>query len=1095
MTRLRLTLLGDFQARLGPGPPLRLRARKTQALLAYLALPAGRLHSRDKLAAVLWGDRSPHHARSRLRETLFVLRRALAPADPCCLTVGAETVGLEADAVDVDAVVFERLVEKGDTEALGAAVDLYGGDLLEGFDFRGSLFEDWLMAERERLRELALDALAKLLANQRSAGLVEPALKTALRLIGLDPLQEAVHRTLMRLYTDLGRRGAALRQYQLCVGVLRRELGVEPEADTRTLYLEILRHRGGTGTPGGTRWLQAGSSPGTLATQPLTIPTDIPLVGREQEMARSRTALVEAHAGRGRIMLVTGEAGVGKTRLIGELSAEASHRDSHVLLGRCHEGEQILPFGPWVDALRAGRIPERIGGLADLSPASRSELARLLPELDAGAADRGPPDYLKVFESVAQLLVCLGGARPLLLILEDLHWADEMSIRLLAFIGRRIASWPAIVVMTARQDELVDAPMLRRTLQDLSRAPHVVHLELAPLARPETVRLVRTLARSGRDEVALARLTEQVWSTSEGNPFVVVETTRALEEGTIVADSTARPLPRNVRELIAGRLERLSDRARDLASAAAVFARAVDFPLLQRAGGLDEHTTAEALEELVRRHVLGGVGEGFDFSHDRVRAVVYDQLLPPQRTLRHRRAGEALEALHAGNLGPYLLALGVHFREGQVWDRAVDFFRRAGEYASARSASSAAVACFNQALGALEHLPENPDTIRLAIDLRRDLQSGYLLLGELPRMLDSLREAERLATVLGDAHRLARVWAHMSASCWWMGQLETAVDYALQALATARSLGDFGLEILAGVRLGLNYLYLGEYRQAIEILQPYMEALSSGDLVRERFEMASLPAVSGRVYLSASLVSLGDFTAAARAAEEALAIAVAADHPYSVAHAWNGLGRRSAMQGNFREAIPWLERSLDACRKENFYFFSIAAVITGTTYVRAGRVADGIALFEEAADHEATTGFALYRPGRLAALAEAYLLSGRVDEALQTARLALDLSRAGKQRGYEADTLHLLGEIHARLGAPDSLKAAALFQEALALAGELGMRPLVARCHLGLGRLYRQAGQSAAAKEHLGTAGAMLAQMEMRFWLELEQAEAELSLG
>ncbi len=271
-----------------------------------------------------------------------------------------------------------------------------------------------------------------------------------------------------------------------------------------------------------------------------------------------------------------------------------------------------------------------------------------------------------------------------------------------------------------------------------------------------------------------------------------------------------------------------------------------------------------------------------------------------------------------------------------------------------------------------------------------------------------------------------------------------------------------------------------------------METLS-GDLVRERFEMASLPAVSGRVYLDGSLASLGEFTAAARAAQEALAIAMAADHPYSVAHAWYGVGRARAAQGNFGEAIPWLERSLNACRTQNFYFLSIAAVVAGTTYVRAGRVADGIALFEEAADHEATTGFALYRPGRLAALAEAYLLSGRVDEALQTARQALDLSRAGKQRGYEADSLHLLGEIQARLDAPDSLGAEAFYQEALALAGELGMRPLVARCHLGLGRLYRHAGQGAAAKEHLGTARTMLAEMKMRFWLE--QAEAELTLS
>ena len=195
-----------------------------------------------------------------------------------------------------------------------------------------------------------------------------------------------------------------------------------------------------------------------------------------------------------------------------------------------------------------------------------------------------------------------------------------------------------------------------------------------------------------------------------------------------------------------------------------------------------------------------------------------------------------------------------------------------------------------------------------------------------------------------------------------------------------------------------------------------------------------------------------------------------------------------------------LERSLDACRKESFsgpaggpaYLFPIAAVVLGTTYLHADRVADGIALLEEAAEHEGATGFALFRPKRLAALAEACLLSGRVEDALQTARQALDLSRAGKQRGLEADTLHLLGEIQARLDSPDSLSAEAFYQEALALAGELGMRPLVARGHLGLGRLYRQVGQRAAAKEHLSTARTMLAQMEMRSWLE--QAEAELTL-
>src|SRR5262245_21730737 len=224
MARLNLKLLGDFEARLGSGPPLRLRTRKTQALLAYLALPPGEPHSRDKLASLLWGDRSQPEARSRLRGSLFVLRRVLATARPPCLALESETVGLDVDAVDVDAVVFAHLIRAGNPEALRHASELYRGDFLEGLAFRGTYFEEWLMAERERLRELAVDGLAKLLASQCSSGPAEASVQTALRLLALDPLQEPVHRTLMRLYAQLGRRGAALRQYQLCVGVLQREL-------------------------------------------------------------------------------------------------------------------------------------------------------------------------------------------------------------------------------------------------------------------------------------------------------------------------------------------------------------------------------------------------------------------------------------------------------------------------------------------------------------------------------------------------------------------------------------------------------------------------------------------------------------------------------------------------------------------------------------------------------------------------------------------------------------------------------------------------------------------------------------------------------
>src|SRR5262245_61049094 len=238
-----LRLLGGFQARLRHGPSLTVPTRKAQALLAYLALPCGVAHPRDKLAALLWGDMREGQARTNLRQTLFMLRKALPIGVSDSLQIGAASVALEPATVTVDVTAVEQLVMQGTPNSLAQAADIYQGDLLQGLAVREAPFEDWLMAERERLRELALEALAKLLTQQRAVGATESALQTALRLLTLDPLLETVHRTLMRLYAQVGRRESALRQYQMCVDVLHRELGIDPEAETSDLYQEILRSR------------------------------------------------------------------------------------------------------------------------------------------------------------------------------------------------------------------------------------------------------------------------------------------------------------------------------------------------------------------------------------------------------------------------------------------------------------------------------------------------------------------------------------------------------------------------------------------------------------------------------------------------------------------------------------------------------------------------------------------------------------------------------------------------------------------------------------------------------------------------------------
>ena len=241
MAHLKLTLFGGFEATLTSGDVVPLPTKKAQALVAYCALKPGQAHRREKLAALLWGDTREKNARNSLRQTLFLLRAALGRVRPNALRVNGDTIAIVPHAVEVDVHHFERLVRDAAPPALEQAVTLYRGDLLEGFVVDEAPFEQWLLDERERLKELALEALARLLRHQIAVAATAAAVQTARRLLSLDPLQEAVHRALMRLLALSDRREAALRQYEICVGLLRRELGLEPERETRELYEQIVR--------------------------------------------------------------------------------------------------------------------------------------------------------------------------------------------------------------------------------------------------------------------------------------------------------------------------------------------------------------------------------------------------------------------------------------------------------------------------------------------------------------------------------------------------------------------------------------------------------------------------------------------------------------------------------------------------------------------------------------------------------------------------------------------------------------------------------------------------------------------------------------
>ena len=1051
MERVSLALLGDFMVKLEDGRTPVLPLKKAQALLAYLAVPAGTRHPRDKIAALLWGDMREPQARKGMRQALFVLRRALgALGETGVIRSEGKTLSLDAALLSSDVAEFEACANRDTTESLERAAILYRGDFLEGLSLQEPPFMEWLLAERLRIRELALGALTRLVLRQREAGARGAAVQTAQRLLALEPQQEAVHRALMRLHAELGNRAAALLQYQLCVGVLQRELRAEPEAETQSLYREIVQRKppsrpeAGAPPPAEVPRAPADRAP---AFRPAR--SDPPLVGREPELGRLRDVLRSACAGQLEMVALIGEAGIGKSRLASEIAVEMERAGGRVFVGRCHDSERVLPFGPWIDAFRDGGLAAQQELLSALDPVPRAELARLLPEIAEGSARLPTSDAVQLFEGIAQVLERAAADRPLLLLLEDLQWADEMSLRLLAFVARRLRTSRTLGLLTARAEDVPDSALLRRTLDELDDAAHLTRCALGPLARDESLALARALVPAPE----AARLAEQLWRASEGNPFMIVETLRALAgmpAGRGGGDAAAPlPLPQRVRALIRARLERLGERARRLAAVAAVIGRPFDWTLLERAGHLGESDTAAGLEELVRHLIVRGRDEVFEFTHDRVREVVYAELLAPSRGLLHRQVAEALEQVEEREIDRHCLALGIHYLEGQVWHKAALYLPRAARQANNRFAERDAVACYEQALSALAQLPDSPETRQQDAEIRLALAHTLHALGEFARGVTYLRQTEQAALASGDQRRLAAIYGNMAYHLGWNGDYAGAIEAGLRALTIAEARGQADVAIWSSFALARVYHARGDYRHAIERMRQVMEA------VRERPDSrygrnGLLAAAACPSWLGFCLASTGDFGEALAWADMGARVAEARGGPREQVLAGYCAAGIHLAHGDSARAIPILEKTMSLCESRPLFRSRVIASL-GRAWTLAGEVDAALPLLERAVAEVEVIRLPLAHPTILIWMAAAQLDAGNLERAEECAATALALSRKYGARGDEAWALHALGTIAERRESPGSEAALEKFRLALLLAEELHMAPLRALYHVTAG--------------------------------------------
>ena len=825
-----------------------------------------------------------------------------------------------------------------------------------------------------------------------------------------------------------------------------------------------------------------------------------PFVGREAELAMLRRTTERAGAGHGQIVCVIGEPGVGKSRLVHEFIHTHLPPPWRVIEAATVSYGRATPYLPIVALLRdyfqieegdddvkvLDKVGSRIRGLDD---ALASGLPVVLSLLDAPVADDAwdaldpTQRRRRTLEFLRRLFLRESQAQPLCLVLEDLHWIDSESQSLL---DRLIESLPTarILCLVSSRPEFE---------HDWTSKSYYTQISLEPLAPGLAQALLDTLL--GGDP-ALDALRAQLIERTEGNPFFLEESVwHLVETGALAGERgayrPARPVrdaqvPATIHAVLAARIDRLPAREKRLLQAAAVIGKDVPLLLLAAVSDLSEDQLRLTLRRLQSAELLYEVprfpAPEYTFKHALTFEVAAASLLRERRRALDARIVETLEALGAEPRADQVERLAHHALRGEVWDKALTYCRQAGARAFARSAHRAAVEWFERALAALTHLPETPHSVGAAIDLRLDLRSSLSPLAEFARMQDHLQEAERLAEAAGDRRRQGLVAAFLTNFYTVMLELRRAIEYGQRAVAIAGDVSDVEVQVLAHTFLGLARYGQGDYRAAVELARRNVIVLR-GDLVRERYGMAVLPAVYSRTVLVWSLAELGEFDDGLAIGQENARMAEAAEHPYSIVFSRFGLGALHLRQGDLSRAVTELESALSLCRSADIRA-PLLNVVTPlcSAYAQSGRIADARKLVDEAVDVAVAMGDPLGHWLRTGVLAEIHLAAGRVEDALPLARRAVELTRYIKSRGSEAWALRLLGEAEASQPAPLAEEAQASYRQALARGLELEMRPLQARCHLGLGTLAQRLGHHREAQAEIQIARDMFRAIGMEYW-------------
>ena len=1153
MTRLGLSLLGPFQVTLNGQVASGFKSTKVRALLAYLAIEAHRLHYRETLAGLLWPERPDRDARNNLRTALSNLRQVIGDrtAVPPFLLITRDTIQFNAASnYWLDVRAFEQHIADsqwriadgrwrsadGDPAIshLLSAISLYRDSFLEGFSAGSAAFEEWALLKREQLHRQMMTALRRLAAHYEQRGEYEQAQPYAQRQLELESWDEQAHRQLMRLLALSGRRSAALSQYETCRRLLAEELGVEPADETTALY-EQIRDKGlGTRDKG-----LLPPSPLSLVPSPLSL---APFVARDRELAKLDAFLETALAGQGRVAFVTGDAGSGKTALVSEFTRRAmeTHGDVVVAGGKCNAhagiGDPYLPFREIlqmltgdIEAKRAsGAItPEHARRLWTVFPDAVQALVNEGPDLmdrflpgealalrveafapgdaawrtrlealakrQGARADPADSSQADLFEQVTQVLQALARQQPLILVLDDLQWADSGTLSLLFHLGRRLAGNRILIVGAYRPADLVpgrngERHPLEPILNELQRDFGDVQVDLN---QADGRQFVEAFLDTEPNRLGTA-FRETLYRHTDGNPLFTVELLRGLQDrGDLVQDEAGQwvegpaldwdELPARVEAVIAEHIGRLPAEWQGMLAVASVEGEEFTAEVVARVQGADEGQIIRRLSgplskqhRLVTAHSVRRVDgrrlSCYRFRHILFQSYLYRSLDEVEQARLHEAVGTELEALYGQQVAEISGQLAWHFEAAGMITEAVSYLLQAGERAVRLSANEEAIAFFSRGLELLETLPETPErdrqefALRLAQYAPLTATQGYAC----PELERSNARAHELSLRLGEAEELIPALILLAGFYSFRAEFQTAMDLAERALTLAEHAGAPGHIVWAAQVIGMTLMYQGDFVTARQHLERTLkfEASHHQAMIPVR---GIDPRVAYASFAAWVLWFLGYPDQAEQLGQEAFCVAQEVNHPPSLAMALNVGGIVPHLLRREYEAIPKLVEAFTQLTAGHRLGLSEAGIrlTSGRAMVHHGHAKAGIREMLRGLTEWQATGTKAWASMNFGVLADAYLEAGQLEQAQRALDEAFMAVQQSGERMVEAELHRLQGEL--LLAQADEDEAETCFRQAVEVARRQQAKSWELRATMSLCQLWQQQGRSAEAREMLAT--------------------------